>query len=246
MRLVLLDLDGTLMDSAPGIVASAAHAFTALGLPVPDAATLRSFVGPPITESFPAHGVPPTRVAEAMAAYREEFTATGMWDNSVFDGIPAQLDLLRAHGCTLAVATSKPEVFAAPLVERFGLAPLVDSVFGAPLDEQGTKADVIARALAVHGWAGGPALMVGDRRYDVVGAREHGIDTLGVTWGYPSDGELEEAGAVRVIHEVSDLATTALALLDEQPGLDPSTGSGRRRIDHPGRDARQAQPPVGG
>lgn len=214
MKLVLLDLDGTLMDSAPGVTSSVAHAFRTLGLPVPDAATLRSFVGPPITASFPSHGVPPERLAEAIAAYREEFAARGMWDNTVFAGIPDQLTALRTAGCTVAVATSKPEVFAVPILEHYGLAPLLDGVFGAPLDEHGTKADVIARALSTHGWGGGPALMVGDRVYDVVGAREHGIDTLGVSWGYPNAGELEEAGAVRVIDAVADLAATALALLD--------------------------------
>ncbi|QAY69863.1 HAD hydrolase-like protein [Xylanimonas protaetiae] len=213
MHLVLLDLDGTLMDSAPGITASAAHAYRRLGLPVPDAAALRSFVGPPIGDSLLAHGVPAARVPEGIAAYREMFRETGMWDNAVFDGIPAQLERLRAAGCTLAVATSKPEVFAVPIAERFGLAPLVDAVFGAPLDESGSKAQVIGTALAALGWSGGPALMVGDRVYDVVGAREHGIRTLGVSWGYPTGDELAQAGAVRVIDHVADLAETALELL---------------------------------
>ncbi|WP_425955186.1 HAD hydrolase-like protein [Xylanimonas sp. McL0601] len=213
--LVLLDLDGTLMDSAPGITASVAHAYRALGLPVPDAAALRSFVGPPITESFPAHGVPAGRLGEAIDAYREAFSAGGMWDNAVFDGIPAQLARLREAGCTLVVATSKPEVFAVPIAERFGLTPLVDGIFGAPLDEQATKADVIAKALAALGRtaAEGPALMVGDREHDVEGAREHGIDCLGVTWGYAAPGELVTAGAVAVVDKVEKLAETVLALL---------------------------------
>lgn len=213
MKLVLLDLDGTLMDSAPGITASSAHAFRTLGLPVPDAATLRSFVGPAIGDSFLAHGVPAGRVAEGIAAYRTVFRETGMWDNAVFEGIPAELETLRAAGCTLAVATSKPEVFAVPIVERFGLAPLVDAVFGAPLDEGGSKGQVIGKALAALGWSGGPALMVGDRVYDVVGAREHGIGTLGVSWGYPTGDELTQAGAVEVIDAIPDLARTALTHL---------------------------------
>ncbi|GAB2450722.1 HAD hydrolase-like protein [Xylanimonas ulmi] len=220
MTLVLLDLDGTLMDSAPGITTSVAHAFRTLGLPAPDDRALRSFVGPPITTSFPAHGVPPERLAEAIRVYREDFAATGMWDATVFAGVPAQLARLREAGCALVVATSKPEVFAVPIVERFGLAPLVDGVFGAPLDEQGTKADVIARALAtLDRRAGdgplldGPVLMVGDREHDVVGAREHGIDCLGVRWGYAADGELEAAGAVAVVDDVADLAARALSLL---------------------------------
>ncbi|PRZ09529.1 phosphoglycolate phosphatase [Isoptericola sp. CG 20/1183] len=218
--LVLLDLDGTLMDSAPGITASAAHAYRTLGLPVPDAATLRSFVGPPITDSFPTHGVPRERVGEALVAYRAAFTAGGMFNNSVFDGVPAALRELRAAGCVLAVATSKPEVFARPICERFGLSALVDDVFGAPLDEAtSTKADVIAKALAALGRQSpaapedGPVLMVGDREHDVHGAAEHGIGCLGVSWGYAAPGELERAGVVGTVDDVADLAAQVLARL---------------------------------
>ncbi|MCL1872191.1 MAG: HAD hydrolase-like protein [Promicromonosporaceae bacterium] len=210
--LVLLDLDGTLMDSAPGISASVAFAYGELGLRVPDAAALRSFVGPPITDSFAAHGVPAERVAEAVRVYRTDFVAGGMWDNRVFEGIPEQLRALRAAGCTLAVATSKPEIFAVPIAEKFGLTDLVDGVFGAPADEQGTKADVIAAALRRLAPAG-PVLMVGDRSHDVVGARAHGIDCLGVTWGYAAPGELAAAGAVAVVDQVEDLAARLLAHL---------------------------------
>jgi phosphoglycolate phosphatase len=213
--LVLLDLDGTLTDSAPGITASVAHAYTVLGLPVPDAATLRSFVGPPITDSFPRHGVPPERVPEAIAAYRTRFAESGMWENSVFDGIPEALRDLRAAGCVLAVATSKPEVFAKPITERFGLADLVDGVFGAPLDESSTKADVIAAALATLGRTAGdaPTVMVGDREHDVHGAAAHGIDCLGVSWGYAGPGELAAAGAVAVVDDVAKLAGAVRAQL---------------------------------
>lgn len=217
--LVLLDLDGTLMDSAPGITASAAHAYRTLGLPVPDDATLRSFVGPPIIDSFPAHGVPPERVSEAVAAYRAAFSAGGMFDNAVFDGVPEALRALRTAGCTLAVATSKPEVYARPICDHFGLTELVDDVFGAPPDEQGTKADVIAMALAALGRrspadpADGPVIMVGDREHDVHGAAEHGIDCLGVSWGYAAPGELEAAGAVGTVDDIAGLAEAVLSRL---------------------------------
>lgn len=218
--LVLLDLDGTLMDSAPGITASAAHAFRTLGLDVPDAATLRSFVGPPITDSFPGHGVPPGRVDEAVAAYRSVYADGGMYDATVFDGVPDALRALRGAGCTLAVATSKPEAYARPICERFGLAPLVDAVFGAPLDEStSTKADVIEHALTELGLPrpgspdAGPVLMVGDREHDVHGAAVHAVSCLGVTWGYAADGELERAGAVALVDHVDDLAVAVLGLL---------------------------------
>lgn len=213
--LVLLDLDGTLTDSAPGITASVRHAYGTLGLPVPDAAALRSFVGPPIRDSFTAHGVPDDRVDEAITVYRTDFAATGMWDNSLFDGIVEQLDRLRRAGCVLAVATSKPEVFARPILTHFGLDDRLAGVFGAPVDEQGTKGDVIARALAALGRdpRTSPVLMVGDREHDVVGAREHGIDCLGVSWGYAAPGELDAVGAVTVVADVADLAEAVLAHL---------------------------------
>ncbi|OJV82947.1 MAG: haloacid dehalogenase [Cellulomonas sp. 73-92] len=213
--LVLLDLDGTLTDSAPGIVASARVAYAALGLPVPDDATLRTFVGPPLVGSFRAHGVPEARIGQAITAYRAEFAARGMWDNSVFEGIPAALAELRAAGATLLIATSKPTVYAVPIAERFGLAAAVDGVFGAPADLVASdKASVIAAALAsLPAVDSRHALMVGDREHDVAGARAHGIDTLGAAWGYAPDGELERAGVVGIVGRPDELAAAVLARL---------------------------------
>jgi phosphoglycolate phosphatase len=211
--LVLLDLDGTLTDSAPGITASIAATYRTLGLPVPTPAELRSFVGPPITTSFPAHGVPADRVTEAVRAYREEFVGRMVSGNSVYDGIPEVLARLRAAGLRLVVATSKPEVYARPICEAFGLTDLLDGVFGAPLDEAtSTKAQVIAAALAAHPDAEA-VLMVGDREHDVHGAREHGIDTVGVTWGYAAPGELAAAGAVELVDAPGELARAVLRRL---------------------------------
>lgn len=214
--LVLLDLDGTLMDSAPGIVSSAAQAYRTLGLPVPDAATLRSFVGPPITDSFPQHGVPRERLSKMVRAYRAVFEAGGMFENSVFDGVPDALVRLRAAGCTLAVATSKPVVYARPICDHFGLSDLVDAVYGAPLDEHlSTKAMVIAEALAGLRFEQGPdaarVVMVGDRGHDVRGATENGIDCIGVTWGYAAAGELAQAGAVALVDDLDALVAEVLA-----------------------------------
>ena len=231
--LVLLDLDGTLTDSAPGIVASARAAYAALGLPAPDDTTLRSFVGPPIVSSFREHGVPDGRITEAVTAYRAAFTAGGMWDNAVFDGIPEALAALRSAGATMLVTTSKPSVYARPITERFGLADLVDGVFGAPPDAvPSSKATVIGEALAWLAGRGGhdPArtLMVGDREHDVLGAAVHGIATLGVAWGYASPGELERAGAVGVVAQPDDLAAAVLArfsLPSARPGAVRTTGT---------------------
>jgi len=216
---VLLDLDGTLTDSAPGIVGSLRAALTEAGLPVPDDAALRRFVGPPLPEMLVAHGVPAGRVDELVATYRRHFTAGGMFDNAVFDGIEDVLVALREAGAVLAVATSKPEVYARQIARHFGLDAYLtdglDGVFGADAD-QGTrsaKADVVAHALSTladRGVAVGPAttVMVGDREHDVLGAGRHGIATVGVAWGYAEPGELEAAGAAAVVHtphELTDL-----------------------------------------
>lgn len=212
--LVLLDLDGTLIDSISGITASIAVAFRRCSLPVPTSTELRTFIGPPIYDGLRAHGVPEDRLDEVVRAYREDFGATGMHDATVFDGVPELLADLRSAGCRLVVATSKPEVFAVPICADLGLAPLVDGVFGAPIDESGTKAGVIGRALAAEPTAPSAALMVGDREHDVHGARVHGIDCVGVTWGYAVPGELAAAGAAVVVDTVQELRRTVLTRLD--------------------------------
>lgn len=225
--LVLLDLDGTLTDSYPGIAASARVAFGALGLPVPDDAALRRFVGPPLVESFALFGVPTERVAAAVAAYRGYFREQGMWENTVYPGIPEQLAVLREADVRLAVATSKPEVFAHPICERFDLAPFLEGVFGAPLDHvPSTKATVVGAALDTLRPAG-TVLMVGDREHDAHGARAHGVDCLGVAWGYAQPGELEAAGVVGIVPEVTALASGVLATLNAAPapGAAPTTGT---------------------
>ncbi len=211
--LVLLDLDGTLTDSAPGITSSIATTYRTLGLPVPSEQVLRSFVGPPITQSFVSHGVPPERVTEATRAYRAVFVDAMITGNRVYDGIPEALVALRGAGLRLVVATSKPEVYARPICDAFGLTALVDGVFGAPLDEAtSTKAQVIAGALAAN--AGSPPLvMVGDREHDVHGAAEHGLDTIGVAWGYAADGELVAAGVAELVDTPEQLTAAVLRRL---------------------------------
>ncbi|GMA31852.1 haloacid dehalogenase [Litorihabitans aurantiacus] len=185
-------------------------------LPVPDAAGLRSFVGPPMPASMRAQGVPEDSLTDVIATYRRHFTGGGMWDSHVFDGIPGQLEALRRAGCTLAVATSKPEIYARPICERYGISALVDGVYGAPLDHvPSTKATVITHALTSLDVdprsPGRPVLMVGDRHHDVGGATEHGIPCLGVGWGYAEPGELD--GAVGVVDDVAGLTNAVLAAI---------------------------------
>lgn len=208
---VLLDLDGTLSESAPGITASVAAAYRTLGLPVPSPAGLLSFVGPPLRDSMRAHGVPDHLVADAIAAYRAHYDAGALKDTRVYPSVLDALRALRAAGCTLLVATSKAQVRADPVCAYLGIDALVDDVFGAPPDDvPSTKALVIASALAsVPGH--GPAVMVGDRTHDVVGAHTRGLPCLGVTWGYAEPGELADADAL--VDDPADLPRAVLDLL---------------------------------
>lgn len=212
--LVLLDLDGTLMDSIAGVVESAVAAYLATGLPLPSDAELRTFAGPPITDSFARHGVPAELMDAAVDAYRAELEAGALRNTRVFDGIPAALRDLREAGLGLLVATSKPAVWARPLCAEFGLADLVDGVFGAPIDEStSNKAAVIGEALASLTEPPSAVVMVGDREHDVDGAHVHEIATIGVTWGYALPGELVDAGVVALVDSPSELPAAVLEQL---------------------------------
>ncbi|WP_066460448.1 HAD hydrolase-like protein [Sanguibacter suarezii] len=214
--LALVDLDGTLTDSAPGIVASITSAFDALGIARPSAEDLRLVVGPPIQESAVSNGVPPERVEEFVAAYRVAFTGGGMLDNSVYPGIREALTALREAGVRLVVATSKPEVFARQILEHFELDGFFEAICGASLDgTRTTKADVIAHALKTAATGEGlppmsETVMVGDREHDILGARAHGIDTIAVTWGYAAPGEHDAAAPRAVVSTPAELVTALL------------------------------------
>ncbi|GIG28039.1 HAD hydrolase-like protein [Cellulomonas marina] len=214
--LVLLDLDGTLTESGPGIVGSYRVVLETLGLPVASDEELADVVGPPLTENLLAHGVPAARVAEGIALYRAHYAEVGQYRNRLYPGVVEAMTELRAAGLTLAVATSKVQDRAEEICARFGVDALVDAVFGdLDQDHPTDKATVVGRALATLGPRRVPApartRMVGDRRHDVVGAAAHGIATLGAGWGYAPPDELAAAGAERVLASVDELAPAVLA-----------------------------------
>jgi phosphoglycolate phosphatase len=195
-RVVLFDLDGTLTDSQAGIVSSYLHTLRAFGL---DAAPgdIRPWIGPPLIVGLAALGVPAGRVDEAVASYRACFSATGIFENQVYDGIPGLLASLHDAGFTLGVATSKLTEFAVTILDHFSLSSYFSVVAGATRDGQRIhKADVLAHALGQLGWPhpAGVAL-VGDREHDMRAAVEHGVHPVGVLWGYGSRTELTDAGA---------------------------------------------------
>jgi len=199
MRHVLFDLDGTLSDSAPGILAALRHAFEVTGIPPMDEATELAILGPPFYESLPPLIGGPQRLPDVIAAYRAHYGDTsnggGMFNTRAYPGVAELLTRLDEDGRTLAVATSKPEAYAVPIVEHLGFDKRFATIGGHALDGSlGTKALVIGAVLERLGNPD-PAevIMVGDRSHDVLGAREHGIDTIAITWGYAVPGELEAA-----------------------------------------------------
>lgn len=216
---VFLDLDGTLTDPAVGITRSIRHALAALGRPVPPERQLTWCIGPPLQDSLMALLDGDTAMAaRALALYRERFAAVGIYENAVHTGIQPVLADLSAAGLRLYVATSKPHVYARQIVTRFGFDRWVSGVFGAELDGiRAHKPELLAHALAVTGGAapnGAPAaVMVGDRRHDIAGARANGIRAVGVLWGYGDRAELVAAGADRIVATPAELAPAVRALV---------------------------------
>nr|WP_206370944.1 HAD hydrolase-like protein [Solimonas marina] len=191
----MLDLDGTLTDSEDGIIRSMAYALRTMGRPVPDDAALRRLIGPPTFETFGLLiGDDPAAIDDAVRHYRERFAYVGLFENRVYDGVPAMLDALRAMGCRLLLATSKPHVYARRIVAHYGLDAWLDGLYGAELD--GTRADkpaLIAHLLAHEPVDAARALMVGDRKHDILGARANGIRSCSARWGYGEASEIDAA-----------------------------------------------------
>ena len=199
---MLFDLDGTLTDSAPGIVNCVRYALDDMGIEHPDDATMRTFLGPPLAVTFGQHfGMTPGQIAYAVEKYRERYHDVGLFENDVYDGIPEMLERLDGVA-TLAVATSKPTYSATRILEHFNLAQHFAFIGGSDLEGvRHDKAAVIAHTLDELGRAGhvsadASVIMVGDREHDVHGALAHGIATIGVLWGYGDEAELRGAGAV--------------------------------------------------
>ncbi|HEY2193107.1 MAG TPA: HAD hydrolase-like protein [Actinomycetospora sp.] len=205
--LVLFDLDGTLVDSGPGIQTSVRHAAGAVGIPEPTPEQLRLLIGPPFPAAFrDVLGVDGPTGDAMMTAYREVYGASGMFDVSLYEGVTDALDELLDRGDVLAVTTSKPAPYAREVVAHLGLVEaFAGGVHGAAFDGSVEgKAAVVGLALAQHG--GGPVVgLVGDRHNDVEGARRHGLPCLGVSWGFGGRAELEAAGAAAVVDKPAEI-----------------------------------------
>ena len=202
---ILFDLDGTLTESEPGIINSVQYALEEMGAPVPDTDVLRSFIGPPLFESFIRVGMFNEEDARrAVALYRERFSRVGWMENSVYPGIPRLMKALKEQGAYIAVATAKPLEFSSRILDYFGLAPFVDRLEAITLtDHHADKGEIVRRALPETFER---ACMIGDRASDITGALQNGIDAIGALYGYGSREELTEAGAHEIAEDVNDLA----------------------------------------
>ena len=204
-KTVLFDLDGTLTDSGEGIINCAIPALEHFGLPIPSREEMRVFVGPPLHETFQRFGVPADKTEEAIRVYRSRYIPTGMFENTPYPGIKELLETLKKENYTLYVATSKPEEMSVTILERFGLAPYFDRICGASIDSSRSTKDAVIAYLLEQSGAKEDMVMVGDTKYDVLGAKAHGIPAIGVSWGYGSVDEMEEAGAIGIADTMEQL-----------------------------------------
>lgn len=212
---VLFDLDGTLVDSRPGIAASCLAALRALGHQPDETLDVTRLIGPPLEDLMhvllQSHG--DDRVDEAVSAYRRHYGESGLFGSEPYPGIADALRGVRQVGMRMYVATSKREVFARRILQHLELAPYFDGIYGSVPD--GTldhKPELLTHILADQGMFGSRTLMVGDRRHDVAGAHAAGMRSLGVLWGYGSRDELETAGADRLVESTSDLLAAILSM----------------------------------
>jgi len=206
---VLFDLDGTLVDSQPGIVVAMNATLRALGEPERPQEDLRARIGPPLPETFgDLLGRPPGEVEDIVAGYRERYRQTMREGTFVYPGIPDLLAALHAAGHPLAVATSKAQFLAEELLDHLGLAPWFAAIRGPVPPAHEDKAGTVGRALEALGTR--TAVLVGDRHHDVTGARAHGLAAIGAAWGYGGEEELRAAGARAIARRP-----------DEVPGLLP-------------------------
>lgn len=206
---ILFDLDGTLTRSEEGITRSALYACERMGFGGHTREEFKAFIGPPLFSSFKdIVGMTDEQAAQAVVYYRERFSSVGWAENEVYPGIPALLRSLKKNGARMAIATAKPQEFAVRIAERFGLAPYLDAVVGTTLEtREASKAEIVAKAAKQ---LGGTPVMVGDRRYDVEGAREAGVDCVGVTFGYGSCEELKQAGTAHIAESARELGDILL------------------------------------
>ena len=206
---VLFDLDGTLTDPIEGMMRCFHYALERMSVPLPTRDELQLHIGPPLRSTFSQilQTADEAKIEKAVSLYRERFAEAGMFENEVYEGVPEMLAALQASSKRLFVATSKAHGYTHSILKHFELSGYFDGVYGSEMDGRlAHKADLICHILASESLTPGETLMVGDRKYDITGAKENLCFAAGVTYGYGSAEELTEAGADYLCHTPSDVA----------------------------------------
>ena len=207
---ILFDVDGTLIDSAPGIINTLQEVFDAMGVDTTHV-NLRRYLGPPLRKSFGEHFTDPAKIEEATERYRESYAVKGSHESAAYPGAVEMLQRLKQAGIVLCTATSKPTEVVTPILEEKGLAPLFDFIGGASMDEsRDTKTDVVKYVLSQPVMQGKYVLMVGDRNDDMRGAKDCGLDAAGALYGYGSREELDPFHPVFYVESCAELADRVL------------------------------------
>lgn len=207
---VLFDLDGTLTDPKTGITSCVQYALADAGIEEPDLDKLEPFIGPPLTDSFREfYGFDDEQIKRAIDKYHERFDEKGIFENEIIEGIPELLKALKDAGCRVSIASSKPRPLVIRILEHFEIAQYFDTVVGSELDGRfATKEAVVEEALkqlVPSVYEKEDVAMVGDRKFDIQGARAHGLTGIGVSFGYAGEHELEDAGADYIVDTVEEL-----------------------------------------
>ena len=207
-KTVLFDLDGTLTDPGLGITNSVMYALNKFNIKVEDRTSLYKFIGPPLKDSYKKYyHLSDEEITRAVAYYREYFSDKGIYENELYDGITEVLKQIKNSGRQVILATSKPEEFAVEILRYFQIDQYFDFVAAATMDgTRNNKADIIAYALELGQITDlQSAVMIGDREYDINGAKAAGLDSIGVLYGYGSREELESAGATYIVESVDEI-----------------------------------------
>ena len=211
MKYILFDLDGTLTDPKEGITKSVQYALKKFGIEE-ECDNLTKFIGPPLDISFKEfYGFDSEESKLALKYYRERYSEIGLFENKIISGIPEVLDQLKKSGKILLVATSKPTIFSIKICDKFNLSQYFHKILGSELNgERSNKWEVINELIKEYNCSLDDAIMIGDRKHDIIGAKKCGISSIGVQFGYAEKGELAEAGADYIVNRPEELLNIIL------------------------------------
>jgi phosphoglycolate phosphatase len=215
-KAILFDLDGTLTDPKVGITRSIQFALSALNCRVPEQDDLIWCIGPPLRQSFEQllQTADAALVDRAITLYRDRFSTVGLFENALYPKIPYVLQTLHESGYRCFIATSKPQIFARRIIEHFQLTSWLDGIYGSELDgTRSDKGELIEHILQVEQLMPQKCLMVGDRSHDAIGAKRHGLTTIGVTYGYGTVAELVAHGVDCLVHKPEEIIALVEAIV---------------------------------